>query len=162
MNINNRILELRKNALKLSQENFAKKLGITKSSISKIENCENNVSDRMVLSICREFNVNEEWLRTGNGEMFNTSSNINFEEYTKQKGMTDIEKDIVMNYLNLDIETRSKIIEMLKKTFSKYIENNNVSEKEAEKINFQLDVVRHKITKEEKSEIDKEVEAYRQ
>ena len=54
----------------MSQEDFGKKLGVTKSAISRIEKKVYNVTDSMVKLICREFNVNEDWLRTGNGEMF--------------------------------------------------------------------------------------------
>lgn len=64
-----RVRELRKN-LGLTLEKFGKSLGVGKTAISKIENQENNLTDQMVLSICREYNVNEEWLRTGEGEMF--------------------------------------------------------------------------------------------
>ena len=45
-------------------------IGVGKSAISKIERGENNLSEQMFKSICREWNVNEEWLRTGEGEMF--------------------------------------------------------------------------------------------
>ena len=56
--------------LSLTLENFGKKLGVGKTAIYKIEKCENSLTDRMLESICREFNVNENWLRSGEGEMF--------------------------------------------------------------------------------------------
>ena len=46
---------------------FGKSLGISNTAISKIEKGENNVSESNIISICREFGVNEEWLRTGAG-----------------------------------------------------------------------------------------------
>lgn len=64
--MNERIKRIRKEA-KLSQEEFGSKLGITKASISRIEAGVNNPSDQTIMLICREFNVNEEWLRTGEG-----------------------------------------------------------------------------------------------
>lgn len=67
--MNNRIKELRK-ALNLTLEKFGNRLGVSKTAISKLEKGENNVTDQMFKSICREFNVNEEWLRNGTGEMF--------------------------------------------------------------------------------------------
>lgn len=67
--MNNRIKELRK-ALNLTLEKFGNRLGVSKTAISKLEKGENNVTDQMFKSICREFNVNEEWLRNGIGEMF--------------------------------------------------------------------------------------------
>lgn len=68
-NLNERLKLLRKE-LKLSQEDFGKRVGVSNTAISKLEKAERNVTDQMILSVCREFNVNEEWLRTGAGEMF--------------------------------------------------------------------------------------------
>lgn len=64
--MNERIKALRKK-LKLSQEEFGKRIGVGKTSISKIETGENNPSDQTVMLICNEFNVNEKWLRNGDG-----------------------------------------------------------------------------------------------
>lgn len=68
-----RVKELRK-ALGLSGEKFGEKIGVTRSAISDIERGRNGLSDSNILAICREFNVNEEWLRTGMGEMFKDMS----------------------------------------------------------------------------------------
>ncbi len=67
--MNERIKELRK-ALGLTLERFGEALGVGKTAINKIESGQNNVTDQMFKSICREFDVNAEWLRTGEGEMF--------------------------------------------------------------------------------------------
>ena len=73
--MNERIKAIRKHKLvNLSQEAFGQRIGITKTAISKIESGNANPSEQTLLSICREFNVSEEWLRTGNGEMFNPMS----------------------------------------------------------------------------------------
>lgn len=64
-----RVRDLRK-SLDLTLDRFGKKLGVGKTAISKIEHQERNLTEQMLLSICREFNVNEEWLRDGTGEMF--------------------------------------------------------------------------------------------
>lgn len=63
-NLNERIKLIRKKK-KLSQEEFGKRLSVTKTSISKIEAGINNPSDQTIKLICSEFNVNEDWLRTG-------------------------------------------------------------------------------------------------
>ena len=67
--MNERIKELRK-ALGLTMEKFGKRLGVKKNSVSQWESGVNNLTDQMFKSICREFNVNEEWLGSGEGEMF--------------------------------------------------------------------------------------------
>lgn len=69
--MNERIRELRK-ALGLTLEKFGESLGVGKTAISKIENGDRNVTDQMQKSICREFNVNTDWLLYGTGEMFVT------------------------------------------------------------------------------------------
>ena len=66
-----RVRELRK-TLGLTLEAFGEKVGVGKSAVSRLEKGTNNLTEQMILAICREFNVNEEWLRTGNGEMFIT------------------------------------------------------------------------------------------
>lgn len=67
--MNERIRELRK-LLGFTLEKFGAPLGVGKTAISKIENGERGVTDQMVKSICREYNVNEEWLINGTGDMF--------------------------------------------------------------------------------------------
>nr|DAT51975.1 MAG TPA: helix-turn-helix domain protein [Caudoviricetes sp.] len=64
-----RVRELRK-ALGLSGERFGEKIGVKKSAVSKIESGLVGLSEQNILAICREFNVNEEWLRYGKGEMY--------------------------------------------------------------------------------------------
>lgn len=64
-----RVKELRK-SLNCTLDKFGGKLGVQKSAISKIEKGDNNLTDQMLKAICREFDVNEEWLRTGEGEMY--------------------------------------------------------------------------------------------
>ena len=64
-----RIRELRK-SLKMTMEQFGEKIGVTKSTISNIENGNRNATEHMVKSICREFNVDYIWLTSGDGEMF--------------------------------------------------------------------------------------------
>ena len=67
--MNERIIELRK-SLNLSQTDFGKQIGISKSSVSDIEIGRISISERTIISICSKFNVNEEWLKNGNGNMF--------------------------------------------------------------------------------------------
>lgn len=67
--MNERIKELRK-ALGLTLEKFGERLGVSRAALSNIENGNRSVTDQMFKSVCREFSVNEEWLRTGEGDMF--------------------------------------------------------------------------------------------
>lgn len=64
-----RVKEIRK-GLNLTLEKFGERVGVTKQTVSRIENGVNNLTDQMALAICRTFSVNEHWLRTGEGEPY--------------------------------------------------------------------------------------------
>lgn len=65
-----RIKAIRKN-YDLTQAEFGDRIGVKGNTITNYENDLRNPSDAIIVSICREFNVNEEWLRNGKGEMLN-------------------------------------------------------------------------------------------
>lgn len=67
--MNERLKKLRK-ALDLTQQKFADTLGVKRNTVGQWECGINAMTDQVVTSICREFNVNEDWLRNGVGEMF--------------------------------------------------------------------------------------------
>ena len=67
--LNERVKELRK-FLGLSGEKFGERIRVAKSTISNIENGNRSVTEQQIKLICTEFGVSEEWLRTGEGEMF--------------------------------------------------------------------------------------------
>ena len=71
--VNTRIIELRKN-LNLTQDEFAKKIGLSRNFIWMIEKGDRIPSDRTVADICRTFGVDEIWLRDGIGEPFREKS----------------------------------------------------------------------------------------
>lgn len=66
-----RIKELR-TALSLTQQEFADKIGVKRGAIANYEVGRNEPTDSVITLICLKFHVNEEWLRTGNGEIFET------------------------------------------------------------------------------------------
>ncbi len=111
--MNERIKEIRKKeALTLKQ--FGKKLGVSDSAISRIENGDRNLTEQMLLSVCREFNVNEEWLRTGKGDMYiipiEEEAEIISELIEKDNPIYDLVKDIVRKYKKLDPKSK-KVLE---------------------------------------------------
>lgn len=67
--MNERIRKLRKH-LDLTQQEFADRLSVKRGAIANYEIGRNEPTDSVISLICREFNVNEEWLRSGTGEMF--------------------------------------------------------------------------------------------
>lgn len=70
MDINNRIKHLRKNILKVTQQDLADALNISRANMGNIEVGRVNVTERMLKDISEKFNVTENWLRTGEGEIF--------------------------------------------------------------------------------------------
>ena len=68
-----RIKELRK-ALGLTQQEFSERIGVKRNTVAQYEMGRNPPNDTVITLICREFNVSEEWLRTGQGEMFQPKS----------------------------------------------------------------------------------------
>lgn len=105
--MNERIKKLRK-ALDLTQQEFADRLGVKRNTVGQWECGINNVTDATIVFLCKEFNVNEEWLRNGTGEMFlPVDRNADIARLTKQ--LLDEESDSFKNRLisilsNLSVE----------------------------------------------------------
>lgn len=119
--MNTRVRELRK-SLGLTLENFSERLGVGKSAISKLERGENNVSDQMFKSICREFNVNEDWLRNDIGPMFKTPDD-EFAEcvadmLTEDNPLYDAIKKIMITYRKLDSTSKDVIDKLINDAFN--------------------------------------------
>ena len=106
--MNLRVKEIRKTT-KLSQDAFGTRLGITGAGISKIENGHRGLTDQMILLICKEFNINEKWLRSGKGEMFKPVRPYGIEQLAQSYQLDDLDATIIKEYLSLDANKR-KII----------------------------------------------------
>ncbi len=111
----NRIKELRKKT-GLNQADFGKRIGITKSSVSKLELGENSPSEQTLMLICKTFGVNEVWLRTGEGGSDNMFVKIDPEDrYSLSLGKLTIEENQfiknAINYLADAEPEKLKIIE---------------------------------------------------
>ncbi len=105
--MNERIKKVRK-ALDLTQQEFAERIGMKRNSIALIENGR-NTSDQTVFAICREFNVNEEWLRTGAGEMFKAAPSSVLDALAEQYGLTNAAYVMVEKFVNLKPEAQETI-----------------------------------------------------
>lgn len=115
--MNSRIKEVRK-FYHLSMEKFGEKLGVTKSTISLIESGTNNVSNQIVHSVCREFRVNEEWLRTGNGKMldlYDNTMNIIFIDADP----TSFKSNLIFSLSHLNSKQWELLEEIAKNLFEK-------------------------------------------
>jgi len=123
--LNERIKYLR-NELKLRQDDFGSKINLTKFAISNYENGITGIPDRVINDICREFGVNEDWLRDGDGEMFEQLTDK--EKLMKYTGMLLRGEDsIIVSAIQALIITYEQLDDASKATLEKiatqYIEN---------------------------------------
>lgn len=106
--MNQRIKELRK-TLGLSGEQFGEPLGVTRTAISLLESGKNNLTDQMIKLICLTYNVNEKWLRYGQGDMFNQTKNEFLSDVQKQFSLTEFQVNLVKTYLELSDTDKASI-----------------------------------------------------
>ena len=105
--MNERLKQLRK-ALKLNQVDFGAKLSLTGSAISRYESGVNAMADNIVLLICREFDVNEEWLRYGTGSMFSQKNMDLIEQLSDKYDLGLYGRQLLETYFELsDSEKRA-------------------------------------------------------
>lgn len=95
MTENERVKEVRK-TLNLTLEKFGERIGVTRGSMSNIENGNRNLTEQMTKSICREFGVDYMWLTTGEGEMFVETDDDFFERIDRiMAGENETRKNMI-------------------------------------------------------------------
>ena len=110
--INDRIAEVRKE-LGLSMEKFGNRIGVTRSSINKIEKGVNSPSDQTLKLICNEFNVDPFWLETGKGDMFTAIPETIIDELVDEFNLDEHDKLIIQTYLEATDEQQKAIKDFL-------------------------------------------------
>lgn len=116
--MNERVKQIRL-SLGLSGEKFGRALGVSRTAISLIETGKNGLSEQMLLAICREYNVNEQWLRTGEGEMFMPMDGLSLDELAARENLDSFEKSILKAYLSLDKDVRKEVLDHFKKSLGR-------------------------------------------
>lgn len=110
--MNERIKQIRRE-LGLTQTEFAERIGLKQNSIALIESGKRNISDQAVLSICREYGVNEEWLRTGTGEKMTPDASDELESLVKKYDLSNADQVLIEKYVNLKAGSRETIINFI-------------------------------------------------
>lgn len=141
MTLGERIKKVRK-ALDLTQKKFANRLGMKQNTIATYEMGRTNPSDPAIKSICREFNISEEWLRNGVEPMFVPSPEESVDELIREHGLDDLDRQIIMEFIKLKPEDREAV--------KKYVRN----------LAEHIEKEKPPLTVEQ--EVDQEVERYRQ
>lgn len=95
--------------LDLSQEAFGNALGVTKTAICGIESGRRGLTEQMVKAICREFNVNYDWLKDGEGDMFDAVPETLVDELGQEFNLDDLDRRIILGYLQLPEADRGAI-----------------------------------------------------
>jgi transcriptional regulator with XRE-family HTH domain len=102
--INQRVIQIRK-SLQYSQGQFAESLKLSRSFQGGIESNHRKVNDRLVKMICLTYGVNENWLKTGAGEMFDIGNDRKLERIVRNfNKMDELLQDYVMKYLDWLVE----------------------------------------------------------
>ena len=118
--MNERLKKLRK-TLDLTQQKFADRLGVKRNTVGQWECGINAITDQVVFSICREFDVNEEWLRTGEGEMFEQMTEQ--QKLLKYTGMLLKDKaSAIVNAIQSFIVTYEQLDDTSKATLEKIVQ----------------------------------------
>jgi transcriptional regulator with XRE-family HTH domain len=123
MTQNERVKEVRK-ALGLTLEKFGERIGVTRGSMSNIENGNRNLTEQMTKSICREFSVDYIWLTTGEGEMFIDTDDDFLERIDRiMAGEDDARKNLFKFMLELSDEDIEALDRLMKKAIE-FAQNN--------------------------------------
>lgn len=123
MTQNERVKEIRK-TLGLTLEKFGERIGVTRGSMSNIENGNRNLTEQMTKSICREFSVDYMWLTTGEGEMFIDSDDDFIERIDRiMAGEDEARKNLFKFMLELSDEDIAALDRLMKKAIE-FTQNN--------------------------------------
>ena len=137
MTIGERIKILRKEKC-LSMEDFGAIIGMGKSAVSRIENGVNGTTDQTIRSICREFGVSEQWLRTGEGEMFEQTRASVLDRLSTEYDLSREQRSVIEAFLDLDPQERDVILKYVHNVFDRSAESaaqsTAIPDKEAQRI----------------------------
>jgi transcriptional regulator with XRE-family HTH domain len=103
-----RILAIRK-TLRLNQSEFAGRLGIKRAAPSMIEVGTNNLTDQNIKLICMTFGINEQWLRTGAGDMFSDASPYETEFFEIYRDLMPETQHAILQLAKQLLETQKKL-----------------------------------------------------
>ena len=107
-----RIRKLRK-ILDLTQEKFAERIRIKRNTIASYETGRNVPVDSVIALICREFHVNEEWLRNGIGDMFDSQPEDELKALTEKYNLSATDRIMIEKYMSLSATARAAVTDFI-------------------------------------------------
>lgn len=120
MTIGERIRKIRKE-LDLTQAAFAARIGSVQNSVTGYENGRRNPSQPVISLICSEFNVNEEWLKTGAGEMFKAAPSSALDALAEEYKLSAASYVMVEKFVNLKPEAQEAIFNYLREVVAAFL-----------------------------------------
>lgn len=112
MEIFERLKYIRK-TLNLTQKNFAKEIGMSQSGYAQIETGDKPISNRLIKPICLAFNIDENWLRTGKGEMFVKVEDSIFKQLSEKYNLNEKDVSFIKHYLNMNPQNRQCLLKVI-------------------------------------------------
>lgn len=127
MGIHDRIKQVRKQ-LNLTQARFGERIYMSQGQLTSVESGKCNVTDRTIKLICTEYNVNEHWLRTGEGNMFNPPDSI-VDGLVGKFDFPAIVAQMLRAYESLDQEQQAAVLHYARRVIAGVLEGATVEEK---------------------------------
>ena len=117
--INERLKHLRKNVLRLTQSELGNTLGLGKAAVSKMESNTSTITEQNIKLICKEFNVNYDWLVDGKGEIFIDTDRTTIELLADDYKLRPVEVSLIEEFVKFDEEERDVLLNYLQNVFLK-------------------------------------------
>lgn len=121
MSLGERIKKVRRE-LDLTQQKFAAQIGTTQNALTGYETGRRKPSSAVINNLCKTFNINENWLRTGEGEMFIPSPNGVLDELAQKYGLSDRGKMIVARFLDLKPDIQEAVADYIENLAAAFFE----------------------------------------
>lgn len=153
MEMSDRVKEVR-NSKGMSQAEFSKMLGIGQSTLAMMEVSKRKISERHIKTICSICNIEEQWLRTGEGPMYVERESSTLTQVTNLLKLDDTEQKFLAAYLNLPPEIKKNLKETCRQVVDFYSSQNETAASSFAK-NGEISRTM------ENAEIEKELAAYR-
>ena len=132
MTVGERIRHFRKQILKMTQEDFARKINISRSNIANMEIGKIALTERVATDICNSFSISEDWLRTGEGEMQRETESTLFSAFARQYDLSEKEQQAARYLLSLSSEDRQQILRVVE-GLARAMQDDDAKKSEVEK-----------------------------
>ena len=115
--LSERIRQLRE-SLGLSQTAFGSQLGVSRDVVNNLERGRVEIKEHIIKLICSEYHVSEDWLRTGEGPIYNEHEAFSLDQFAREHGATQLELEIIKVYFELDPALRRAVLDHFRAHFA--------------------------------------------